>query len=322
MELEGVEPEKVWNYDETNLSDDPGRKKVVMRRGMKYSESVCNSSKTAYSVMFCGNAVGETLPPYTVFKSAHLYDSWIRGGPKGARYNRTKSGWFDETTFTDCFFSMVLPRLKKQSGQKILIGDNLSSHLSETVVEACNDNNIRFIALTPNATHLLQPLDVAYFRSLKEIWRSVLREWKKSPEGRSYGTLPKNAFSVLLKQLVGRLHEGNGKQNLINGFRKCGLVPFNPEEVYSRLPPEVDMNNNSATLDSSLIDILKEMRGDNSGEKSAKKKRLDVEPGKSVVVPGSDNDESDQDDLHVMETEEGLEQLVDSLLDENGEKCS
>jgi hypothetical protein len=31
-ELEGVPPENIWNYDETNLMDDPGAKKAIFKR--------------------------------------------------------------------------------------------------------------------------------------------------------------------------------------------------------------------------------------------------------------------------------------------------
>lgn len=35
----------------------------------------------------------------------------------------------------------------------------------------CEKNGIILVALLPNATHILQPMDVAVFRSLKEPWR-------------------------------------------------------------------------------------------------------------------------------------------------------
>lgn len=103
-EVEGVLASNIWNYDETNLRDDPGSKKAVMKRGTKYPERLMDSSKLCYSIMFCGNAEGDMLPPYVVYKSVHLYDTWVQGGPKDARYNRTRSGWFDEVTFEDFFF--------------------------------------------------------------------------------------------------------------------------------------------------------------------------------------------------------------------------
>jgi hypothetical protein len=100
-EVEGIPPSNIWKYDETNLRDDPGSRKAVMKRGTKYPERVMDSSKLCYSIMFCGSAEGEMLPPYVVYKSVHLYNTWVEGGPKNACYNRTRSGWFDEVTFED-----------------------------------------------------------------------------------------------------------------------------------------------------------------------------------------------------------------------------
>ena len=107
-ELKDVAPCNIWNYDEANLRDDPGARKYVMKRGTKYPERIMDSSKVAFSVMFCGNAEGEVLPPYAVYKSVHLYSQWVAAAPPGTRYNQSKAGWFDETTYTDTFFTLML----------------------------------------------------------------------------------------------------------------------------------------------------------------------------------------------------------------------
>lgn len=54
------------NFDETNLSDDPGWKKVITRRGTKYPKRVINSSKSATSLMYAALADEKVLPPYVV----------------------------------------------------------------------------------------------------------------------------------------------------------------------------------------------------------------------------------------------------------------
>ena len=118
-ELEGILPQNVWNYDETNLMDDPGNKKVITRRGAKYPEQIRNSSKACTSLMFCGNSAGQLCPVYVNYKSEKLWSTWTENGPEGARYNRTKSGWFDHQVFEDWFVSLMLPILKKQSSGTI-----------------------------------------------------------------------------------------------------------------------------------------------------------------------------------------------------------
>lgn len=87
-----IPPENIVNFDETNFTDDPEAKKVIIRKGQKHVENVLDHSKTSYSVMFAGAADGKVLPPYVVYAALHLYPTWTDGGPRGCRYNRTKSG--------------------------------------------------------------------------------------------------------------------------------------------------------------------------------------------------------------------------------------
>ncbi|CAH1984517.1 unnamed protein product [Acanthoscelides obtectus] len=209
-------------------------KKVICRRGTKYPEMIVNATKVSFSVMFCGNAVEETVPPYVIFRAEHLWSTWTENGPHGTRYNRTKSGWIDSITFEDWFESHLLPILKKKDGRKGIIGNNLSSHINKNVLEACEANNISFICLPANATHILQPLDVAYFRPLKIKWRQVLLDWKNTPEGRRLPTVPKDQFHRLLKTAPDSMKET--QSYLVNGFRKTGIYPQNVEEPLSRLP--------------------------------------------------------------------------------------
>ena len=97
--LEDIPPQNIINYDETNLSDDPGRKKVAIKRGTKYPERIMNSSKSSRSIMFAGTAAGELLPAYVVCKAENLWDTWTKNSPIGAWYNRSQSGWLDNACF-------------------------------------------------------------------------------------------------------------------------------------------------------------------------------------------------------------------------------
>ncbi|XP_065672070.1 uncharacterized protein LOC136089899 [Hydra vulgaris] len=164
-ELAGVPPSNIRNYDESYLTDDPGNKLVIIitKRGSKYPERIINSINSATSLMYCGNAEGYILSPYIVYKADSMWTTWTENGPKGARYNCSKSEWFDSSCFTNWFESLLLSELKKTSGKHVLIGDILLSHINTYVLSLCEENNIKFIALPPNSMHLMQPLDVAYF---------------------------------------------------------------------------------------------------------------------------------------------------------------
>jgi len=279
-ELEGVPPGNIWNYDETNLTDDPGKKRVITKRGIKYPERVINSTKTATSLMFCGSASGEVLPPYVVYKAEAIWSTWTEHGPVGARYNRSKSGWFDTVCFEDWFMCLLLPRLKKLDGKKVVIGDNLSSHINVAVLEACNKYNIAFIALPANSSHLTQPLDVAYFRPMKTVWRCILREWKESGRGRKLPSLPKDQFPQLLKKLVRKM-EDKDAENLKSGFRKTGIYPLDRKQVLGRIPGS--SSDPAEAVSASFIEHLVQMRGDDEDAPRRKRCKVSVTPGKSVT---------------------------------------
>ncbi|KAJ8931634.1 hypothetical protein NQ314_015428 [Rhamnusium bicolor] len=101
--IRDVPEQNIWNFDETNLTDDPGQKKIICRRGVKYPEKICNFSKSSTSLMICGSAAGELLPPYVIYKSSQLWTTWTEAGPPKCRYHHTTSGWFDSVTFSDWF---------------------------------------------------------------------------------------------------------------------------------------------------------------------------------------------------------------------------
>lgn len=122
--------------------------------------------------MFSGAASGTILPPNVCYKSEDLYQTWTERGPAGCRFNRSKNGWFNSAVFEDWFATIALTHFKKATKEepKLLIGDNLSSHLSIHVISTCREFNIRFVLLPTNNTYMRQPLDVAFFQPLKKQW--------------------------------------------------------------------------------------------------------------------------------------------------------
>lgn len=295
-ELKDVPPENIVNYDETNLRDDLGKKKVIVR---------------PTSIMFSAAGDCTILPPYVVYKSVHLYDSWTTEGPKYARYNRTKSGWFDAVCFEDWVRTIAIPYLKKLNGKKILIGDNLASHVSIEIIRLCLEHEIYFIYLPPNSTHLTQPLDVAVSAPTKKHWRQILEDWKLK-SGKNSSCVPKDKFPRLLNSLMKKIHV-NGANNVKSGFRKCGTIPLNKNEVLKMLPEELDASESQSTreiesLDQAFVSLLKSMRYEDTN-KPKKKTKLKVTAGKSFSVEnfgssesGSESDtSSDQCDVEMSE---------------------
>lgn len=276
--VEGVPAANIWNFDESNLTDNPGQKKVIVKKGTKYPERICNSSKSSISLMFCGSATGELLPTYVVYRAAHLWNTWTENGPKGCRYSVTQSGWFESSTFEDWFQSVLLPRLKRLDGKKVVVCDNLSSHFSVTIMKHCEDNNVSFVCVPANSTHITQPLDVSFFRPMKEAWRKLLSQWKETAWGSKSTSIEKQHFPSMLKKLLEAI-EPNQKANLVAGFQKCGIHPVDVNPLLDRVPkasvtPVTD-------IDASFLESLHAKRNDLTEPKVTKRKKLNVLPGKS-----------------------------------------
>lgn len=285
-----------------------------------------NFSKSSTTVMICGSADGTLLPPYIIYKSAHLYDTWkergIVGKPcceepccsRGCRYNRTTSGWIDTATFRDWFMTCFLPHAKRLEGKKVLIGDNLSSHIDNDVIATCETNNISFICLVPNSTHLTQPLDVGFFRPLKIAWRQTLEDWKKANLRTT--SVPKESFPHLLKKAILNMDQkppkndkdacmelSAVKRNLVSSFKATGIVPLDRNRVLNKLPRESPSPEVETVVRDSLTEFLREQRFGNESQPPRKRTRLQIEPGKSI----STVDETLNQEVNVVELEHTLD---------------
>uniref|UniRef100_A0A336LZW4 CSON005308 protein n=1 Tax=Culicoides sonorensis TaxID=179676 RepID=A0A336LZW4_CULSO len=74
----------------------------------------------------------------------------------------------------------------------------------------------------------MQTCDLTMFKPLKDEWKKVVRKWQLEHEGESVTRL---TFCPLLQEVLLKKSNGSLKDTIINGFRKCGLFPFNPDAV-------------------------------------------------------------------------------------------
>jgi hypothetical protein len=69
-------------------------------------------------------------------------------------------GWFDNFLFLDWMKKIFLPHLHHLPGKKLLLYDNLASHILVEVLDLRRESKVEFVCLPPNFTNKLQPLDV------------------------------------------------------------------------------------------------------------------------------------------------------------------
>jgi len=81
----------------------------------------------------------------------------------------------------------------------VVFVDGHKSHLTYELSVLCNKLKIDVIALSPNATRILQPADVAVFRPVKMYWRKAVRDWHAKHPGE---VLNKVTFAPLLREVI------------------------------------------------------------------------------------------------------------------------
>ncbi|KAK3929651.1 LOW QUALITY PROTEIN: Jerky protein homolog-like [Frankliniella fusca] len=284
-ELAAVPSGAIVNCDETNLRDDPSAKIVIARRGSRHVETIMDSSKQSTSIIAAVSDTGIVLPFYFVYQAKYVYPTWIENGPKHTVYNATESGWFNMIIFEDWFVKTALPYFKKfgPNQKKAIIRDNLGAHLSIKVIQLCEENNIAFLLLPANATHFLQPLDVAWFGPMKKEWRKVLRDHKEFYPG----VVKKVVFPSLLSKCVDALGERCSK-NAVAGFKACGLVPPDRNQALKRykhlqLTPDKTLSEGEvcSTWTDVLVNHLRETRGNVTA--NVTKRGKPFEAGKSIT---------------------------------------
>lgn len=153
-----------------------------------------------------------------------------------------------------------MARKEQHSISSSLYVDGHASHLTFALSQFCKANQIELIALYPNATHILQPLDVAVFHPLKLKWKKAVEQWRSNHGAEK---LKRENFAPILKQTL------DSMPNLTNiiksGFRTCGLSPFSSDAV------DFNILNKKKTKIAESSEPMNQESTDTSEQEEAKK---------------------------------------------------
>lgn len=107
----------------------------------------------------------------------------------------------------------------------VLFVDGHKSHMSLELAKFCVENRIFLIALYPNSTRILQPLDVGCFGGLKAKYRSEVTAWALNH--------PTSTFDVEnIAPILEKVNESVMTQKTIQAsFRKTGIFPWDVNNI-------------------------------------------------------------------------------------------
>ncbi|XP_050499973.1 uncharacterized protein LOC126880248 isoform X2 [Diabrotica virgifera virgifera] len=261
------DPNRVFNADESAFFLNPKGNKVLARKGDKTVYQQVNPDEkeclTVLAGCLTGNAAGKLAPPMVIFKYERIPKELALSVPEEWGIGRSESGWMTGATFYE-FITNIFDKwltLSKISRPVFLFIDGHSSHLTLHTSRFCAEHGIILVALHPNATQLLQPMDVAVFRSLKGGWKNAVHQWRI--ENQAFPVLRKIHFCPLLKKV---LEERLMPSILKNGFRKCGLVPWDVGAIR--------FNNEKIDISKKIQEVQEMEQGKNFIEKHIDKENL------------------------------------------------
>ncbi|KAG5281599.1 hypothetical protein AALO_G00074160 [Alosa alosa] len=141
-ELSGT-PELIYNCDETGFGDKGhSKQRILCHKGQRcvYAQQV--TTREHITVHCCANAAGESIPPFVIFRGSFPSTAYGLEGPQNALYGVSEKGYMDSDLFLKWLGHFVM---------------------------------IEVVCLPAHTTHVLQPLDVAVYGSLKAAFSRLAR---------------------------------------------------------------------------------------------------------------------------------------------------
>ncbi|XP_062565900.1 uncharacterized protein LOC134228140 [Armigeres subalbatus] len=226
------DPSRVYNGDETSFFLHPKTKAVLAARESRnvYEVEHANSHLNI-TVMFSFAADGSIVPPDVILPMKRLRTDLLRTFPADWGVGKSAKGWMDADNFAlyiqKVFYHFLLK--KGVTFPVIYFVDGHSSHMAAEVADLCLELEIFLVVLYPNTTRITQPADVGIFKPLKNAWKAAVSEWHDTHNGE---ILSLDHFGPVLQEAMKR---GILASSVINGFRACGLYPFNADNIdYSK----------------------------------------------------------------------------------------
>ena len=217
-------PSQVYNCDESGMPFEHKMPRTIAEKGVKKVRQHSSGNKTQVSVLACVNATGQAIPPMVIFAGKNFNHDLADGEVPGTLYGMSDSGWMDQELFANWFSSHFL-RHAVSSRPLLLILDGHTSHYTLDLVQSALEHGVVLFLLPPHTTADSQPLDISCFGPLKTYWVEACREYMFANVGR---VITKFQFSQLFAKAWSN---GMTISNIVSGFRKTGIYPFNPQAV-------------------------------------------------------------------------------------------
>ncbi|XP_012944713.1 uncharacterized protein LOC101864422 isoform X1 [Aplysia californica] len=220
------DPTRIFNADESGFSFDPKSRKVIAFKGAKtvYTALSANS-KTQVTVLASVNAAGLYLPPLLIYPYKRIPGKNLLESFPESLLQVSDNGRITSAIFFTWLRDSFIPATEQIEKPLLLLVDGHVSHKALVEIsKICEENKVILYCLLPHASHLVQPLDQAFFGSVKSAWSAASRR-HMAETGNAVGL---DSFAKVFQPVW---QSCATKANAESSFRAAGIFPFSPERV-------------------------------------------------------------------------------------------
>ncbi|RKK15601.1 hypothetical protein BFJ66_g18058, partial [Fusarium oxysporum f. sp. cepae] len=228
--VDWIPPERRYNADEGGIMEGQGVNGLVIGSSQESPNAVpvkTATVRTWTSIIECVSAVGVVLHPLVIFKAKSIQEQWFRREflekHLGWQVTFSRNGWTSNSIALEWLEKVFLPQTAPAdpADARLLIVDGHGSHATEEFMAKCYLNNVYLLFLPAHCSHVLQPLDLGCFSSLKAAYRTLVGEHTALTDSTRVGKQRFLDFYARAREI------GFRKENIRSGWRAAGLWPVN-----------------------------------------------------------------------------------------------
>jgi hypothetical protein len=169
LQDEGVEDCNIWNMDETGFRIGVIHisSLVVTRKEVKKVYMANPMDRTLVTSVECVSTDGRTIPPLAILPQK-VFMPWFHPNQMPDDYQTAHSdAGYNNSELALLWLEHFDKYTRNGTAKRLLLLDGHGSHMNAEFLDRAKELNILILALPPHSTHLMQPLDVGVFQSLK-----------------------------------------------------------------------------------------------------------------------------------------------------------
>lgn len=266
--MEDIPAQLILNWDQTGIQLVPAASWTMERVGSKRVEVQGIKNKQQITAVLCGSMIGDYLPVQLIYKGSTSRCHPNFQFPPDWHITHSPKHWSTESTMIEYVREIIIPYVESirdllGDANQVII-DNFKAQVTLAINEMLEAANVHVCLLPPNTTDVLQPLDIAVNKPVKDFLRKKFELWyanqvAKQLEGvtdiQSANIQPVDMSFVAMKVWSAKWlvemaeYLANNPEFMINGFKRAGILAALDGNDWERETTNTDDNGEDSEED-------------------------------------------------------------------------